>query len=280
VRGGWNRRRLPPCGPRSSAAPPPKPPSLSPRTISLSLVQLIFPLRLPTLGLRPGVALAPSLRGELSFPSPPPPPSPSLARRGLPPSPSCSRGPGARGFPRPGARGSPHPGVLGRHPWRARLASPPLPTACPPRPGVASPRRGPTTHHRPHRGSQPRRARLARPGSPALLTAAPPRVAARVDAAWHVRPCSRRPVPPLPRRGLELDPTCLWRAALSSASARPLRSAPARPRCVLAARSAACARLGPDAARPRCVSVALRARACSRGAHSAWRSSPCLRRDA
>jgi hypothetical protein len=82
-----------------------------------------------------------------------------------------------------------------------------------------------------------------------------------------------------PSRNLELGPACLWRAALSSASARLVGSVSAWPRCLLAARSAARAQLGPgvQAGRPRHVSVALRARARMVRA-VLWHGSPCPRR--
>jgi hypothetical protein len=140
--------------------------------------------------------------------------------------------------------------------------------------------------------ARPRRARsrpplrVARPGTTVRgARAAQLLAAARGGAAWHARPCSRRPAcacPPRralslplpvttaacpPRRGLELGPACLWHAALSSASARPRvcppGAAPLRGVCTTHLRR---------------VSTALHAR--SRGARSslARLSMPSVRR--
>jgi hypothetical protein len=79
-------------------------------------------------------------------------------------------------------------------------------------------------------------ARHARAASPTAQLPTPPRSAppcaaaaaarrgasAPAHGARHARPACARP-PHVPRRDLELGPACLWRAALSSASARPRR---------------------------------------------------------
>jgi hypothetical protein len=71
-------------------------------------------------------------------------------------------------------------------------------------------------------------------------------------------------------------PACLWRTALSSASARPRAVGLGVAPLPLAARNAARARLGPGVcvARPRRVSAALRARAHMERA-VLWHGSPC-----
>jgi hypothetical protein len=170
-------------------------------------------------------------------------------------------------------------------PWRARA----VPYSGR---GVAQPRRPwrlapahPSAFPRPHphgrRGgavpcarARPRRARplgAAQRPRPRLRRSAPsPRHARRGalrSPARRAAPAARPPrrsllVPCRPRRGLELGPACLWRAALSSASARPRAFGLGVAPLSLTARSATRAQLGPDvcAARSRHVSAALRAR--------------------
>eukprot|EP00267_Zea_mays_P046918 XP_020399336.1 wiskott-Aldrich syndrome protein homolog 1-like [Zea mays] len=87
------------------------------------------------------------------------------------------------------------PGPASTLPWRGALARPARLPSLGPRLGVASPRRGPALLPRLRCGSPHQRA-LSLP-LPGAATACPPLC------------------------GLELGPACLWRAALSSASARP-----------------------------------------------------------
>jgi hypothetical protein len=148
----------------------------------------------------------------------------------------------------------------------------------------------------PRMPARPRRAPLARPwcgpvaghgGSapPAWCGLAPaPRLAPAMTLPWcghGVAPAARPPLacPAPAQHGLELGPTCLWRATLSSASARPhavgLSMAPLLP----TVRNAARAQLGPGvcATRSRRVNAAVRVRA--RVVHGvlAWLAVPLAR---
>jgi hypothetical protein len=150
-----------------------------------------------------------------------------------PPSRRLSVPPGALPFPRP-AMAARRGGSASSRPAR-----------CPPR-VLARPRRAPRCAPlaRPWRGPvcRPWRLGLARPAP--RLALAPP-----------------RDVPA--RRGLELGPACLWRTALSSASARPCAVGLGMAPLSLAARNAARAQLGPGVCtiRSRRVNAVVRVRA-------------------
>jgi hypothetical protein len=173
-----------------------------------------------------GVALLPGVRSPQPLPA-------RRARRVRPPRRAPLHGHGARARP--------------RHPPRPDLAR----RYAQPGPGSAAlaprPRRG--------RGcaASLRRAHAA---SPAAQLPAPPRSAppcavaattrrgasAPAHGARRARPACARP-PRVPRRDLELGPACLWHAALSSASARPARSASACARPVRDASARPCTRV-------------------------------------
>jgi hypothetical protein len=203
------------------------------------------------------------------------------ARRGHPgvPAPARCPPPRARAALAPAWRGPASPamarprGPLLR-PWRGPASAALAPRARPPQ-------RVPPPHPHGRRGgavpcarARPRRARplgAARRPHPRLRRSAPSLRHARRGAlrspARRAAPAARPPrrsllVPCWPRRGLELGPACLWRAALSSASARPRSFGLGVAPLSLTARSATRAQLGPDvcAARSRHVSAALRAR--------------------
>jgi hypothetical protein len=203
---------------------------------------------------RPPQLGAPSLRD-----APARPPAPSVARPGL-------AGHGA--WPRHAQR------VRLPEPWRdpASAALPrsrPPPPAHPPSPAptpASSLGAAPCARARPRLRPRPLPLPGARP-----LRARSRLVRRGPGPAWSWRPHSARPRPARP---------C---AALSSArcayGARPARSVLAWPRCLLAARSATRAQLGPGvrAARSWRVSATLRARA--RVVHAVlWHGSPCPRR--
>jgi hypothetical protein len=279
---------------RAAPLPHPAPPSLPPRTVSpLPLSSPPSPSP-PQLGRGPAMARSrrPNHGGS---------PSARARPARLPrsrPSP-CGRGPGVppalRPRPRRGRPGAP---ALARRP-RPRVRAAPCPDM------VA--RSGPAGHGaptrlllRPWRGSAssaPARSRPLAPARsplpcsdlgarptplPAPLARGVPSSGALRSPARHVVPAARPPrlalpVPSTtaacrPRRDIELGPACLWRAALSSASARPHAFSLGVALVPLAARSATRARLGPSvcAAHPRRVSAALRA--------LLWHVTPCPRR--
>jgi hypothetical protein len=165
-------------------------------------------------------------------------------------------GAAAMALARPGALG-PRP----RLPRRARFRHPGAPAARlprllgPPVPARPSPARSARSPVRPRRG-----------GAPASSLARSTPIPAWSATAWPGLGAPRRARPlgvlALARRGLELGPARSWRATWSSVGTRVVRRPSARPRCLLAARGAARAQLGPGvrAARLRRVSVALRAR--------------------
>jgi hypothetical protein len=100
---------------------------------------------------------------------------------------------------------------------------------------------------RPARGAPgaARRACAARPWHPAWCARSQPGVVV-APSLGVARPCSPGTAAAYsPLRGLELGPSCLWRAALGSASARPACSVLSWPRCLLAARSAVRVQLSP-----------------------------------
>jgi hypothetical protein len=171
---------------------------------------------------------------------------PSMARPSLP--------------PRSGTHGFPYLDVLGRRPWRARSASPPLPVARFPAP--AWPRLSAARPRSPGRGTRgpgplPTQPRLAGPGAlawrgparpPCVCGPSPRSSPRRRGVARPACACPPRRAPSLPCPGV----------ALSSASARPPAFSPGVAPLPLAARNA---QHDPDVcvAHSRHVSVALRA---------------------
>jgi hypothetical protein len=241
ARGGWNRRRLIPCGPSQSAAPPPKPLSLSPhplahvsparlarrRTTALPLATvspLLFsslPPFLPFLGAAPfsparpwrgPASAAPARRTRLTRPW----------HEARPPS---QRDSFSLGTPRCGA--APRP----RCPAARSLA----PVTCPGARGPPASVRGPDP--------LPAQPPAARRGTPA-----PARGARRARARLGL-PC------PCPVRPCHVRPSAALSSARRAYGAWPRVRPPTLPRCT------AYALLGPGVcvARPRRVSVALRA---------------------
>jgi hypothetical protein len=247
---GWlSRRRHPPGGARLSATPPPKPrpsfslSSLSPsRTFSSPCSSFPSPSpphrrSEPPPRRRPRPSrLAPSLLFPSPLPSFPPcatvAPVPAPAHRSQPPPP-----------PLPGLGSAGHGAamVCPRGPCFGRIAAQ-LQHSPPARPllllHAARPRLG-----RPRAPSSARRARAA---SPAAQLPAPPRSTPPCAAAAAARRGASAPAHGARRARLACPG-----AALSSASAQPVRSAPACARPVRGASARPCAR------------------ACSRGAHGA-----------
>jgi hypothetical protein len=251
VRAAVSRRHHPPMGPtchslpflpKSLSLPPSRtsPPPVAgpllalapPRAVSPSLLSPLPSLPFPDHGaIWPALAPSPS---RVSWPRPHPSAAPSTAARRLPglgPRPGVAGlgGPGALALLIPGARlGSrarawlPCPSSLGRRPWRAR-----------PRPSL--PRRARGAAPPPVRPPSPRG-----PAPPAQLAPPSRRGQQQRGPAPAPRGALARPgVLALARRGLELGPARSWRAAWSSAGARAVPWPPARPCCLLAARSAA-----------------------------------------
>jgi hypothetical protein len=256
LRPSCDLRDAPWWGPPASH-PPKLSPSLSstpPPAHVLSLSHARLACSRPGVTLSLGTALAPALIPSPSSSSPPPS---SLAQRGPLPLPRARPGHGAR----PAQRGRPWracpPLRVRPRPCPRRARSQPPPCATPPRrPRRARPAwRGAAPARRGHgmpASARPGSARvLARLGvvarralargahgspapdrsgpdplAPALArlapTRSPPPTVARRGAPAPARGDRRaRARLPMPWRSLELVPTCLWRAALSLASAHP-----------------------------------------------------------
>jgi hypothetical protein len=161
-------------------------------------------------------AVAPAWRGHGARPPWHAQPRPSLPRHARPRL-APARFPLAMACPTSARPLSPFPAR------RAPAPAPSLPCwrglGSPPALSAVRPRRAATAWWR--RAAPCARARPSLPRRGAQPGARPSPYAARGGAAWHARPCSRRHAcarpprraPPLPLRGLELGPACLWRAA-------------------------------------------------------------------